>query len=108
MLNQSTINGTRFFGGSVIATDVRSKVAGVRNDRADSQHLHLGKRLQKRCRMSTLRELTPAPVSSATANAAGESWRLRIPAGRPSPAAMCAASELPARVWAALVVSRAL
>lgn len=108
MLNQSTINGTRFFGGSVIATDVRSKVVGVRVDRADLQHLHLGKRLQKRCRMSTLRELAPVAASYAPASAASESWRLHIPAGRPSPSAMCAATELPARAWAALVVSRAL
>jgi hypothetical protein len=106
MLNQSTINGTRFFGGSVNATDVGSKV--VRVDRADSQHLHLGKRLQKRCRMAKLRELSPAVASYAPASAASESWRLRIPAGRTSPAAMCAATDLPARVWAALVVSRAL
>jgi len=105
MLNQSTINGTRFFGGSVIATDVRSKVVGVRVDRADSQHLHLGKRLQKRCRMATLRGLAPAAASYAPAS---ESWRLRIPAGRPSPTTMCAATELPARAWAALVVTRAL
>ncbi len=104
MLNQSTINGTRFFGGSVIATDVRSNVVGVRVDCADS-HKHQGKRLHQRCRMSALRAVTPAAASYAPAS---ESWRLGMPAGRPSPAAMPAATELPARAWAALVVSRAL
>lgn len=108
MLNLSTINGTRFFGGSVFATDVRSNVVGVRVDCADSQK-HLGKRLHQRCRMPALRAgLTPAAASYAPANAFSESWRLSIPSGRPSLAAMPAATELPARAWAALVVSRAL
>ena len=106
MLNLSTINGTRFFGGSVFATDVRSNVVGVRLDCADSLQ-HLGKRLHQRRRMPALRAGTPAAASYAPASAISESWRLRISTGRPSPA-MPAATELPARAWAALVVARAL
>lgn len=109
MLNQSTIIGTRVVEGAVIATVNCQLVAGVRFDRADShQPKHLGKRLQKR-RLPALatRHASVAAPSYAAAAPAGEAWRMRMPAGRPSmPGAIPA--DLPSSAWATLVLARAV
>src|SRR5262245_30123997 len=109
MLNQSTIIGTRNVEGAVIATVNCQLVAGVRFDRADShQPKHLGKRLQKR-RLPALhsRHASAAAPSYAAAAPAGEAWRMRMPAGRPSmPGASPA--DLPSSAWATLVLARAV
>ena len=109
MLNQSTIIGTRVVEGAVIATVNCQLVAGVRFDRADShQPKHLGKRLQKRRLPAlALRHATAAAPSYAAAAPAGEAWRMRTPAGRPSmPGASPA--DLPSSAWATLVLARAV
>jgi hypothetical protein len=122
MLNQSTINGTRIVEGAVIATVNVPVIGGVRFDRADSQPKHLGKRLHQRrlpalpCahRLTAVRSKHASAAAcsyasfSAAATAAGESWRMRMPAGRLGPAGATAPSELPASAWASLVLSRAV
>ncbi|MBL8851891.1 MAG: hypothetical protein JNG89_19620 [Planctomycetaceae bacterium] len=111
MLNQSTINGTRFVDGAVIATVICPVVADVRFDRAGSQPKHLGKRLHQR-RLPALRmryaSAAAASYSAQPAAAAAESWRMRMPASQPGSRSAAAPAELPASAWASLVLSRAV
>jgi hypothetical protein len=111
MANLSTINGTRSFGGSVFATGMRLEVNHVVADRADAQRLKLaGKRLHQGCRPLALRpghcpELGAA--YSATLASQSEPWQWRALQVRTSPSAVPAATEVPARAWASLIISRA-
>jgi hypothetical protein len=110
MANLSTINGTRSFGGSVFSTGMRLEVDHVVADRADVQRLKLaGKRLHQGCRPLALRpghcpELGAA--YSATL-ASREPWQWRALPVRTSPSVAPAATEVPARAWASLIISRA-
>jgi hypothetical protein len=45
---------------------------------------------------------------SPAATAAGEAWRMRMPAGRLGQTGAPASSELPASAWATLVLARAV
>jgi hypothetical protein len=103
MLNQSTIPGAQFFGGSVVNTAIRSEGV-VRGDRADSKQL--GKRLHHRLRHPMARVTTECPPTVSAIALPGDPWH--VPAGLYCSAVATAAMDMPARAWASLIVARAV
>ena len=107
MVNQSTISGAQFSGGSVNVTVDRPEIA-VHVCCADSQSKHPGKRLPLGRIPRALRRFERHPAAemySIRFDRTSTAWRMHQAAGG---SAAANASELPARAWASLVVARAV